>query len=354
MREKSGNTSRQQTSCRGRESECGFYFVYINLSLFCPSSSLSICLTLIPSLSICLALSVSCSFSAICERAALCPRHINTQWPSQGLQQRAQVPFSVSLADFYSSPPLPHSSSSLSHFSPSESNCTFFKFYTSGENAVIFKKTTQKSKFLLYPLPSFLSAFYVSFPSLPSHLFILSPSTLFLSLKISHVFLSPPPAPCLSSSPPPILCTCRRIYHSWAPFLFSSYFSLHNYWMPQQNALYTQTYLGTGLARPIKGIVHQKWNFCHDLFTAMLFQTCITFFLWNTKGHILKNLCEKLKFKLFFTLNLFHQWTVSLNHSDQFCELAELIHYKRWLKRAICPWFRNCCYSSSMPVISSE
>ncbi|XP_030639354.1 voltage-dependent calcium channel gamma-6 subunit [Chanos chanos] len=28
---------------------------------------------------------------------------------------------------------------------PGESNCTFFKFYTSGENAVIFKKTTDKS-----------------------------------------------------------------------------------------------------------------------------------------------------------------------------------------------------------------
>ncbi|XP_076827156.1 voltage-dependent calcium channel gamma-6 subunit [Brachyhypopomus gauderio] len=28
---------------------------------------------------------------------------------------------------------------------PGESNCTFFKFYTSGENAVIFKKTTNKN-----------------------------------------------------------------------------------------------------------------------------------------------------------------------------------------------------------------
>lgn len=32
---------------------------------------------------------------------------------------------------------------------PSESNCTYFKFYTSGENAIIFKKTTDKSKFQL-------------------------------------------------------------------------------------------------------------------------------------------------------------------------------------------------------------
>lgn len=30
--------------------------------------------------------------------------------------------------------------------SPAESNCTYFKFFTSGENAVIFKKTTHKSK----------------------------------------------------------------------------------------------------------------------------------------------------------------------------------------------------------------
>lgn len=65
------------------------------------------------------------------------------------------MPFSVSLTDFYSSPSLPHFSFSLSHVSPSESNCTFFKFYTSGENAVIFKKTTQKSKFFLYTLLSF-------------------------------------------------------------------------------------------------------------------------------------------------------------------------------------------------------
>lgn len=29
---------------------------------------------------------------------------------------------------------------------PAESNCTYFKFFTSGENAVIFKKTTQNSE----------------------------------------------------------------------------------------------------------------------------------------------------------------------------------------------------------------
>lgn len=29
---------------------------------------------------------------------------------------------------------------------PAESNCTYFKFFTSGENAVIFKKTTHNSE----------------------------------------------------------------------------------------------------------------------------------------------------------------------------------------------------------------
>uniref|UniRef100_A0A8D3BZK2 Calcium channel, voltage-dependent, gamma subunit 6b n=1 Tax=Scophthalmus maximus TaxID=52904 RepID=A0A8D3BZK2_SCOMX len=32
---------------------------------------------------------------------------------------------------------------------PGESNCTYFKFFTSGENAVIFKKTTNKSVLVL-------------------------------------------------------------------------------------------------------------------------------------------------------------------------------------------------------------
>ncbi|XP_047666966.1 voltage-dependent calcium channel gamma-6 subunit [Tachysurus fulvidraco] len=32
---------------------------------------------------------------------------------------------------------------------PGESNCTYFKFYTSGENAVIFKKTTDKSVLIM-------------------------------------------------------------------------------------------------------------------------------------------------------------------------------------------------------------
>lgn len=147
-------------------------------------------------------LRLSCSFSAICERAALCPRHINTQWPSQGLQQRAQVPFSVSLTDFYSSPSLPHFPFSLSHVSPSESNCTFFKFYTSGENAVIFKKTTQKSKFFLYTLPSFslpsmcdphLCSLVYSFSLLP-HCFSHWKSVMcFCLLPLLHVSIFPPP-----------------------------------------------------------------------------------------------------------------------------------------------------------------
>lgn len=39
-------------------------------------------------------------------------------------------------------------SMSYHFFVPTESNCTYFKFFTSGENAVIFKKTTNRSETL--------------------------------------------------------------------------------------------------------------------------------------------------------------------------------------------------------------
>ncbi|XP_016347154.1 voltage-dependent calcium channel gamma-6 subunit-like isoform X2 [Sinocyclocheilus anshuiensis] len=42
---------------------------------------------------------------------------------------------------------------------PGESNCTFFKFYTSGENAVIFKKTTEKSLHIAGAMLALLSLF---------------------------------------------------------------------------------------------------------------------------------------------------------------------------------------------------
>ncbi|KAK3551133.1 hypothetical protein QTP70_013990, partial [Hemibagrus guttatus] len=38
---------------------------------------------------------------------------------------------------------------------PGESNCTYFKFYTSGDNAVIFKKTTDKSVLILLSIAVF-------------------------------------------------------------------------------------------------------------------------------------------------------------------------------------------------------
>lgn len=56
---------------------------------------------------------------------------------------------------------------------PPESNCTYFKFFTTGENAVMFQKTTQKSEsrtssglsqllsHLIRPLPPF----FIPFPS---------------------------------------------------------------------------------------------------------------------------------------------------------------------------------------------
>jgi len=207
-------------------------------SSFCPSSSLSICLPLISSLSICLALSVSCSFSAICERAALCPRHINTQWPSQGLQQRAQVPFSVSLTDF------------ILHLL-----CLIFRPQNRTAHSL---NSTLLERTLLYlrKRPKKVSSYCILCPLFS----LLSPSTLFLSLKISHVFLSPPPAPCLSSSPSPIHageCIIPELLSCSILISVDIITECPN----KMHSLYTQTYLDlSGLARPVKGTVHQNKN----------------------------------------------------------------------------------------------
>lgn len=40
--------------------------------------------------------------------------------------------------------------------SPTDSNCTYFKFFTSGENAVIFKKTTNKSETVVHFTSSYI------------------------------------------------------------------------------------------------------------------------------------------------------------------------------------------------------
>lgn len=201
-------------------------------------------------------LRLSCSFSAICERAARCPRHINTQWPSQGLQQRAQVPFSVSLTDFYTSPSLPHFPFSLSYVSPSESNCTFFKFYTSGENAVIFKKTTQKSKFFLYTLPSFsllsmcdphLCSLVYSFSLLP-HCFSHWKSVMcFCLLPLLHV--SP------SLHLPYMHKNLPFLSSFLVQFLFQFTLFLN---VPTKYTICPKISLITGLSRAVKVIVNQK------------------------------------------------------------------------------------------------
>ncbi len=86
LREKSGNIRRQQTSCRGQERVNVDLMLYI-LTWVC---SLFLVLPFIlsfhlpPSSPLHLPRSfwLSCSFSAVCERAALCPWDINTQWPS--------------------------------------------------------------------------------------------------------------------------------------------------------------------------------------------------------------------------------------------------------------------------------
>ncbi|TSR75275.1 Voltage-dependent calcium channel gamma-6 subunit [Bagarius yarrelli] len=44
---------------------------------------------------------------------------------------------------------------------PGESNCTYFKFYTSGENAVIFKKTTDKNLSLAAAMLALFSLFLI-------------------------------------------------------------------------------------------------------------------------------------------------------------------------------------------------
>lgn len=89
-------------------------------------------------------------------------------------------------------------------FPPAESNCTYFKFFTTGENAVLFQKTTQKSEshtsfgsrglsellsHLIRPLPPFfipVLLFYLSPPLASS----LSPCALFAPSSLSSDALS--------------------------------------------------------------------------------------------------------------------------------------------------------------------
>ncbi|KAG7469319.1 hypothetical protein MATL_G00127490 [Megalops atlanticus] len=85
---------------------------------------------------------------------------------------------------------------------PGESNCTYFKFFTSGENAVIFKKTTTKSLNIAAAILALLSLFMMATGSIciimslskgvqfflkpASFCFILSGFLVFVSLIIFH------------------------------------------------------------------------------------------------------------------------------------------------------------------------
>lgn len=86
---------------------------------------------------------------------------------------------------------------------PAESNCTYFKFFTTGENYVMFQKTTQKSESRSSPgslgLPKLLSHLILPLPPLftPSSS---SSYALFFVLKssachFSHLFFSHPSLP---------------------------------------------------------------------------------------------------------------------------------------------------------------
>ncbi|XP_066540257.1 voltage-dependent calcium channel gamma-6 subunit [Hoplias malabaricus] len=69
---------------------------------------------------------------------------------------------------------------------PGESNCTYFKFYTTGENAVIFKKTTNKSMSLATAILAVFSLF----------LMVMGSICILMSLSKGVPFLLKPAAVC--------------------------------------------------------------------------------------------------------------------------------------------------------------
>nr|XP_055065765.1 voltage-dependent calcium channel gamma-6 subunit isoform X2 [Misgurnus anguillicaudatus] len=78
-----------------------------------------------------------------------------------------------------------------------ESNCTYFKFYTSGENGVIFKKTTDKGLHIAAAMLALFSLFMMIMGSVcitmslsKSVLFFLKPATVCFVLSGLLVFLS--------------------------------------------------------------------------------------------------------------------------------------------------------------------
>lgn len=71
---------------------------------------------------------------------------------------------------------------------PAEANCTYFKFFTTGENAVLFQKTTQKSE----SHTSFIRPLSTVVPPYPPTPPPPSPCTLFAPSSISFIFIPLP------------------------------------------------------------------------------------------------------------------------------------------------------------------
>ncbi|XP_019905598.1 voltage-dependent calcium channel gamma-6 subunit isoform X2 [Esox lucius] len=103
---------------------------------------------------------------------------------------------------------------------PGESNCTYFKFYTTGENTVIFRKTTDKSLNVVTAMMALCSLFLMLMGSIcismslsKGESFFLKPASVCFILSGRHIFN--------------VLCSvrcCRELIAFWCSyhFLFST------------------------------------------------------------------------------------------------------------------------------------
>ncbi|XP_017326124.1 voltage-dependent calcium channel gamma-6 subunit [Ictalurus punctatus] len=96
---------------------------------------------------------------------------------------------------------------------PGESNCTYFKFYTSGENAVIFKKTTDKNLSLASAMLAVFSLFLMMMGSV----------CIIMSLTKSVPFLLKPASVCFLISGILILLSILVFHQSVLALLASDH-----------------------------------------------------------------------------------------------------------------------------------
>ncbi|TRZ01209.1 hypothetical protein DNTS_028710 [Danionella cerebrum] len=96
---------------------------------------------------------------------------------------------------------------------PGEANCTYFKFYTSGENAVIFKKTTQKNLHIAGAMLALLSLF----------LMVMGSVCITMSLSKSVPFFLKPATICFVCSGVLVLLSIIVFHQSVLAFLASDH-----------------------------------------------------------------------------------------------------------------------------------